>query len=51
MAMATLINDVDLEQANSFRILVHYCHDRKHDNIQADMVLEELRILQLDPAS
>jgi hypothetical protein len=34
--------------AYSFRGLVYY-HDRKHDNVQADMVLEELRVVHLDP--
>jgi hypothetical protein len=33
----------------SFRGSVHYHHSRKHGSIQADMVLEELRILHLDP--
>ena len=35
--------------AYSFRGLVHYHHGRKHGSIQADMVLEEPRILHLDP--
>jgi hypothetical protein len=32
-----------------FRGSVHYHHGRKHGSVQADMVLEELRVLQLDP--
>ena len=31
-----------------FRGLVHYHQDRKHDSIQADMELEELRVPHLD---
>jgi hypothetical protein len=35
--------------AYSFRGSVYYHHGRKHDNMQADMVLEkELRILHLN---
>jgi hypothetical protein len=32
----------------SFSGLSHYHHDRKHGSIQADLVLEELRVLHLD---
>jgi hypothetical protein len=34
--------------ANSFRGLVCYLHGAKHGSVQADMVLEELRVLHLD---
>jgi hypothetical protein len=34
--------------AYSFRGSVHYHQGRKHGSLQADMVLEELRVLQLD---
>jgi hypothetical protein len=34
--------------AYSFRGSVHYHHGRKHGNLQADMVLEELRALYID---
>jgi hypothetical protein len=30
----------------SFRGLVHYHHGGKHDNVQADMALEEQRVEQ-----
>ena len=33
--------------AYSFRGLVHFHHGRKHGDIQADMMLEELSILHL----
>ena len=33
----------------SFRGLVHYHHSRKCGSLQANMVLEELRVLHLDP--
>ena len=33
-----------------FRVLVHYCHGRKHSCTRADMMLEkEMRIFYLDP--
>jgi hypothetical protein len=38
-----------LELAYSFRGSVHHQHGRKHDSVQADIVLEEPRILCLDP--
>ena len=48
MTMATLIKDNTLlGLAYSFRGAVYYHHDREHDSIQADMMLEELRILHL----
>lgn len=34
--------------AYGFRGLVHFNHGRKHGSRQADMVLEELRVLPLD---
>jgi hypothetical protein len=35
--------------AYTFKVLVHYHHGRKHDNMQADMVLEkEPRDLWID---
>jgi hypothetical protein len=34
--------------AYSFRGSVHYHHNGKHGSIQADMVLEEPRVLHLD---
>jgi hypothetical protein len=33
---------------NSFRGLAYYYHNRTHGSIQADLVLEELRVLYLD---
>jgi hypothetical protein len=33
----------------SFRGLVHYHPSGKHDSVQADKMLEEPRILHLDP--
>ena len=35
--------------AYSFRGSVHYHHGGKHGSLQADMVLEELRVLHLNP--
>ena len=37
-----------MELAYSFRGLVHYHDGGKHDSMQADMVLEEPRVLHLD---
>jgi hypothetical protein len=34
--------------AYRFRGSAHYHHGRKHGSVQADMVLEELRVLHLD---
>lgn len=32
-----------------FRVLAHYCHVRKHDSVQADLVLEtEMRVIHPD---
>ena len=48
MTKATLIKDnIQLGLAYRFRGSVHYHHSRKHSSIQADMVLEELRVLHL----
>jgi hypothetical protein len=48
MSMASLIKEnIELGLAYSFRGLV--CHGRKHDSMQAPMVLEKLRILNLVP--
>jgi phenylalanyl-tRNA synthetase beta subunit len=38
-----------LELAYRFRGSVHYHHGGKHGSIQADVVLEELRVLHFDP--
>jgi hypothetical protein len=35
--------------AYSFRGFIHYHHGRKQGILQVDMVLEELRVLYLDP--
>jgi hypothetical protein len=35
--------------AYSFRGSVHYHHGGKHGSVLADMVLEKLRVLNLDP--
>jgi hypothetical protein len=49
MTSASLIKtNLYLGLAYSFRGSVH-CHGGKHGNVQADMVLEELRVLHLDP--
>jgi hypothetical protein len=48
MTTATPIKeDIKLELAYSLRGSVHY-HGRKHGSMQADMVLEEPRVLPLD---
>jgi len=49
MTKATLIRKtISSELAYSFRGLVHYHHSEKHGSVQADTVLEELRVLHLD---
>ena len=49
MSKAALIKEnISLELAYSFRDLIHYHHSEKHGSMQADMVLEELRVLLLD---
>ena len=48
MAKATLIKEnISLEPASWFRGSVHYHHGRKHGTVQADVVLEEPRVLIL----
>ena len=50
MTKASLIKaNIYLGLAYSFKGLVHYPHGGKHGSIQADLVLEELRVLHLDP--
>jgi hypothetical protein len=50
MTKANLIKEnIYLGLAHSFRDLIHYHHSRKDGSIQADMVLEELRVLHLEP--
>ena len=50
MAKATLIREnIYLGLAYNFRDSVHYHHGRKHGSLQAYMVLEERRVLHLDP--
>jgi hypothetical protein len=48
--MATLKKaNISLGLVYKFRGSVHYRHGRKHDRVQADMVLgKELRVLHLD---
>jgi hypothetical protein len=49
MTEATLVkNNISLGLAYSFRGLVHYRHLGKQGSLQADMVVEELRVLHLD---
>jgi hypothetical protein len=50
--MATLLKaNIQLELAYSFRCLVHHYHGRKHGIMLADMVVEERKVLYLDPKS
>jgi hypothetical protein len=50
MATTTLIKaNISLRLTCSFRGSVHYYQNRKHGSLQADMVLEELRVVHLDP--
>jgi hypothetical protein len=42
--------NISLGLAYSFRGSLHYHHGRKHGIVQADAVLEEPRVLHLDPA-
>ena len=50
MTMATLIKEnISLGLAYSFRGSVHYLHDKKHSSFQAGTMLEELRVLHLEP--
>jgi hypothetical protein len=46
-ASLTKVN-ISLWLAYSVRGLVHYHHGGKHGSVQADMMLEELRVLLLD---
>ena len=49
MTKATHIKvNTDLWLAHSFRGSIHYHHGGKHGSIQADMVLDEPRVLHLD---
>jgi hypothetical protein len=43
-----IMENISLGLAYIFRGLVHY-YGRKHNIVQADMVLEELMVLHLDP--
>jgi hypothetical protein len=46
---ATLTNEsIELGLAYSFRGSVHYRHGEKHGSVQADLVLQERRVLHLD---
>ena len=50
MTKVTLIKaNISLGLAHSFRALVHYHQGRKHGSVQADVALEDPRVLQLDP--
>jgi hypothetical protein len=50
MTKATLTTDnISLRLAYLFRGSVHNHHDGKHGSIQADMMLEEQRVLCVDP--
>ena len=50
MTTATLIKE-NIKQGlvYNFRSLVHYCHGEKHGGMQADTMLEEMRVLHWDP--
>ena len=49
MTKATLIKEnIELGLAYSFRDLAYYHHGGKHSRVQADLVLEKLRVLHLD---
>jgi hypothetical protein len=50
MIMETLIKEnIPLSLIHSFRGSIHYHHGRKHESVQVDMVLEELRVLHFNP--
>jgi hypothetical protein len=50
MTKATLTKEnIPLWLVYSFRGSVPYHHGGKHDNVKADEVLEDLRVLHLDP--
>jgi hypothetical protein len=44
-----IIENIYLGLTSCFRGSVHYHHDGKHDSLQADMLLEEVRVLHIDP--
>jgi len=49
MTKAILIKkNIELGLTYRFSGFVHYHHGRKHGSIQADMVLEDLKVLHLD---
>jgi hypothetical protein len=48
MTKATLIKDNIIGAGLHFRGSIHYHHGREHRNVQADMELEELRVLHLN---
>ena len=48
MTKATLKDNIELGLAYSFRGSVYYHHGGKCGSMQADIVLEELRVLYLD---
>ena len=50
MTKANLIKDnISLGLAYSLRGSVHYHHDREYGSVQVHMLLEEPRVLHLDP--
>jgi len=50
-AKVTLIKDkIPLQLAYSFRGSVHYHHGRNHGSIQADLVLEDPKVLDAQAA-
>jgi hypothetical protein len=50
MTKKTLIKDnISLELAYRFRGSVHYHHGGKHGSVQADVGLEEPKVLHFDP--
>ena len=50
MTMATLIKEnIKLRLVYSFADLVYLDHGEKHGSVQADMVLQKPRVLDLDP--
>ena len=44
---APIRDNISLELIYSFRGPVHYHHGRKHGSVQADMALEEPKVLHL----
>jgi hypothetical protein len=49
MMKATLIKDVSLGLAYSFRASVPCQHGRKHSSVQVDMILKDPRVLHVEP--